>query len=99
MFGIWDCRSHKYVYWSSEPLIMYCPFVTESHQNTELLVCMTCVISPENPPNHSIISERKKRLSGISAGAHTTQVLSDTAYKTHQFKTVMWVLCKPEHTG
>jgi hypothetical protein len=50
---------------------------------------MTCVISPENPPNHSIISERKKRLSGISAGAHTTQVLSDTAYKTHQFKTVM----------
>jgi len=68
---------------------MYCPFVTESHQNTELLVCMTCVISPENPPNHSIISERKKRLSGISAGAHTTQVLSDTAYKTHQFKTVM----------
>jgi len=40
---------------------------------------MTCVISSKNPPNNSIISERKKRLSGISAGAHTRQVTSDTA--------------------
>jgi len=40
---------------------------------------MTCVISSGNPPNNSIISERKKRLSGILAGADTRQVISDAA--------------------
>jgi hypothetical protein len=40
---------------------------------------MNYVISSENPPNNSIMSERKKGLSGISAGAHTRQVISDTA--------------------
>ncbi len=80
LFGIWDLQIPQVpilILWATNYVLSI--YHWKSHKNTEVLVCMTFVISSENPPNNSIISERKKRLSGISPRAHTRQGICDTA--------------------